>query len=468
MDGAGFIDAKTITSNNFGELYKADSIVHTNFEPDGDATFWFVLALVETLCLTRATPDAQKKIIRCLSDVLVAAQDSKTGLFAWPSANDKFVDGPYSNNVVRTVREALLEKGFIRLVQKSSKRDGLASIYSLTKHIPLSSLKFKLHWIGPLVEVRSIKVASGGMKRGGKRLPRAQFEPQINELTAEVRRINRLNKKLPMISPDGSQFGPVKRIFNNGNLQSGGRLYGSWQTNKEVQRLAMTIGGEAVCEIDLKASYPNICHGMFGGTESLGSDPYQRIKFVKKAVGEERKAKMRELAKFLVASFVSTGGAITSFPKGRKADGRTISIREEYGLSKKVTCGDLIAQILKAFPTMRRLEGSGKCAMFAESEVFVDAILDLVGQGIPAYPMHDALIVRQKDAVLAVCALQRSLETNLSFVPDLDISFLNEEGQVCSDLAKRPDDLSGRALQQHGQQLYSLYCDSDFNVLEDF
>jgi hypothetical protein len=64
----------------------------------------------------------------------------------------------------------------------------------------------------------------------------------------------------------GEHYG-FTRNFNNRSWKKGGRLYsvgGGYQRLSEKKRLEMTINGEAVVEIDIKASFLTIYHARLG------------------------------------------------------------------------------------------------------------------------------------------------------------------------------------------------------------
>lgn len=469
MDGSFFTEPTTQTSNQFGELLHADSIVPLRFEPADQVTKEFVQGFLEVLGLQRPTANSNLKRIRCLSDLLVGCRQSETGLIGWPSANDNFTDGPYSAVILREVRSALVKGRFVELKQKSSKQDNLAAIYTFEPKITPNYLKFKSHGIGPMVEVRSEKVKVFGNSEGGKRMSPHQFKPDFSRLVGSMKTINSLALVYPLADLDGLELGQSKRIFNNGSLTSGGRMYGSWQNSKELERLQMTIGGEAVCEIDVTACFPNICHAVFGGDDHLGRYPYQQIKFVREANNPDRREDMKKLAKLLSAVWVASGGTQKQFPAGKKTtDSVSVSIRTKYGLHKKTRFQDLMDQILEEFPFFRLINKSSPCLMFRESEIFSTAILDLVDQGIPAYPMHDAILVRLSDQTRGIEALQSSLKHHLGFLHDVDVSYIDKGGKVQSYYATRPYDDQASVVKLKKPIAMNWHDDDDFDVLEDY
>jgi hypothetical protein len=125
-------------------------------------------------------------------------------------------------------------------------------------------------------------------------------------------------------------------------------------------------------------------------------------------------------------------------------------------------------QILEEFPFFRLINKSSPCLMFRESEIFSTAILDLVDQGIPAYPMHDAILVRLSDQTRGIEALQSSLKHHLGFLPDVDVSYMNKDGKVQSNYATRPYDDQGSVVELKKPIAMNWHDDDDFDVLEDY
>jgi hypothetical protein len=96
-----------------------------------------------------------------------------------------------------------------------------------------------------------------------------QHTPHTEHLEANVRE---LNSFLDAFKYEGGRHHGYTRIFNRGDAEDfdwnkGGRLYGqgekTYQQLPEEKRLEMTINGEPVAEIDIKASHLTIYHARF-------------------------------------------------------------------------------------------------------------------------------------------------------------------------------------------------------------
>jgi hypothetical protein len=93
-----------------------------------------------------------------------------------------------------------------------------------------------------------------------------------------------LNNFLDQFTIEGGFHRGYIRIFHLGDHRAfawdlGGRLYshgdGNYQQLPGAERLKMTINGEAVCELDVRASYLTILHAQNGQPLDPANDPYE-------------------------------------------------------------------------------------------------------------------------------------------------------------------------------------------------
>jgi alpha-amylase/alpha-mannosidase (GH57 family) len=104
----------------------------------------------------------------------------------------------------------------------------------------------------------------------------------------------------------------------------------------------MTINGEPVAEIDIKASHLTIYHARIGEPLSRESDPYEGVKGLDRPI-----AKL-----WIVASFGKSSPAI-KWPREMAKN-----FKKETGedLAKVAKARDVKKQMLEAFPALQRLE----------------------------------------------------------------------------------------------------------------
>ena len=266
----------------------------------------------------------------------------------------------------------------------------------------------------------TLKAASrrqGGEKIRGKQM-RFVRTTRTDQLSDEVKL---LNEFLDQFSLEPFLFSGFKRTFNEGDTNNfdwnkGGRLYcqGSfnYQTEKSNSRLHMTIDGEPVVEIDVRASYLTVLHGLLKKPFNPQQDPY------------EVDGIPRPLAK---AWTVSTLGSLKHL--GRWPARLSSEYEEEYGVKPSKLAA--VWQVQKAMetkhPTLKdwgELSVTWADLMFHESEAMLGAMERLRTMGIPSYPVFDSLIVRHRDEESAKWALKSSYKDTVGIEPELGVKKL--------------------------------------------
>ena len=182
----------------------------------------------------------------------------------------------------------------------------------------------------------------------------------------------------------------------------GGRLYSqpsgaNYQQMPREQRLQMTISGEPVCEIDIRASYLTIFHGWNGRRLAPSRDPYDLP-----GLGPEGRQAVKL---WFVATF---GNAhLKKWPREmaqeyRDETGRKLESEFPFALIRE--------KALKAFPLLERwgqpgLDGRTRTwadLMYAESTAMMSAMLTLMrAHKVPSLCVHDSLIVPRSRQRLA-------------------------------------------------------------------
>ena len=399
---------------------KGESFVTQRYEPKDDFTQNYVEDLAGELGLVTAgtRETSKKKLIRCLSDVLVAAYSAPSGLICWPmDANRYLTGGPYSRDIAVQVREALAP--YLTVVQTHTR--GVSRVYRIDKTIAPSGIRFREHDCIPLIEVRESKpnIYTKYGKPKGARVPLHHFTGRYEHLYEEMLKINRAMGQHPLQGPEGEEWCRVVRVFNDRRLDRGGRLYSRFQTLKSDYRLKCTIDGEPVGEIDVKASFLFLCAVEAGCAHTLSADPYQQIAFV------QREPRLRGLAKRLVMRLLSKPELPQKFPKGDNKGGQVIPLREEYSLPKDAKVGTYVEDIYRAFPFLKLLETNAGNLMFCESNLILKTMIRLLDEdpSLVTYPVHDCLICKIKDKDKVAETLQDVMFETLGAEPSLDFEY---------------------------------------------
>jgi hypothetical protein len=207
-----------------------------------------------------------------------------------------------------------------------------------------TSLHNTLHEANPLV-LKDYAVGGGKDRESGRRIKwkNTAFDTvEAKRLEAEVRELNDFLARFELTG--GEHYG-YERIFNNLSWKKGGRLYSSgddcYQRLSEPERLKMTINGEPVAEIDIKASFLTVCHAMVKQPLRGLSDPYAAVS------GFDRDV----IKRWTTISFGNSKPATKWPPKTIK------DFKKETGkdLSKVAKARDIAERMLEAFPALNKL-----------------------------------------------------------------------------------------------------------------
>ncbi len=273
----------------------------------------------------------------------------------------------------------------------------------------------------PLV-LKDYATGRGGNKERGK-VVTYERTPETKRLEADIRELNEFVAGFDLT---GARHEGYTRVFNNLSWDKGGRLYGdgagNYQRMPEAKRHKMTINGEPVAEIDIKASFLTIYHALVGEPLKGSSDPYART-------GLDR-----SIAKlWTVASFGSSKPA-TRWPSEMIED-----YKKETGkdLAKQAKAKDVARKMLETFPALRKLKGQSDVwadLQFREAEAVIGAMLSLMrAHGLPSLSMHDGIIVPRSKADLAKTILVREYHRVVGVEPMLTVEPEKPE-VVVSDL----------------------------------
>lgn len=268
----------------------------------------------------------------------------------------------------------------------------------------------------PLV-LRATSRRVNGTKERGK-LIKFEFTPKTGKLKHQVRRINEFLDRCVIRGGTHRYF---VRQFNNGdapdfNWNKGGRLYSSgddsYQQLPGNERLRMTIDGEVVSEIDVRASYLTILHARHKAPFNCSQehDPYV-------VAGLDR-----SVVKAWVAVLLGSKKAPQRWPK-ETAD-RYAAEHKGRKLSKDFPIKKVGALVMESIPLLARwtdLQETWADLMWLESEAVIASILELMEKNIPSLPVHDSLLVPASRAEVAREVLSRHYQRVSGVAPVLRV-----------------------------------------------
>jgi hypothetical protein len=259
----------------------------------------------------------------------------------------------------------------------------------------------------PLV-LRDYATRRGQDKERGRRI-KYKRTPETKKLEADVKE---LNEFLARVKLTGGRHEGYVRVFNNSSWKAGGRLYsqgdGNYQMMSEPERLKMTINGEPVAEIDIKASHLTIYHTMVEETLDSRSDPYARVGIA------------RDIAKLWCMETLGHGA-----PKTKWSSKAVKEYREKGRQLPKAR--EVAKAMLGAFPALKKLQDHPRRDLWAdlqfkEAEAVVGTMLILMRRhGVPSYAMHDGLLVPRSKWDLAKDVLAREYRCVVGVEPMLTV-----------------------------------------------
>lgn len=304
--------------------------------------------------------------------------------------------------------------------------DGRASRFKATSLLTDLCVRYgvppeeaKDHFSVGLPESPLILKASSTRRRGRKVSGgKMRYKPSDHTRALEAD-IKKLNAFLDTHELRGGAHRGYTRIFNEGDTKAfdwnkGGRLYsqgdGSYQRDKKDVRLRMTIDGEPVVEIDIRASYLTMLHGLQGVPFDTSSDPY------------DLKGIERDLVKLWMVATLGNPGHLTRWPRGLSDDylketgKRPGSVASAMEIRKRMIAKHSTLDLWDA-QTITWAD-----LMFHESEAMLDTMLELMDKEIPSLCVHDSLIVRETDAAMAESFLKANYGRRAGITPALTVT----------------------------------------------
>lgn len=358
---------------------------------------------------------------------LAAAHETNPKLFVSYSRNERKYEGAIAlgnttgvTAVLIRIVDLLLVEGYIA----DDHKKGFKPLVGTGRESRMRASEKLAKWFGTFgvttaimapqrdeIELRAPKTkGKKGQKIKGKLLPVPDNE-QVRRMRANVQRINKmllsasisldltpterddLEKRLKRkgrLSVLLRTAKTVRRVFNDGKLNRGGRFYGHWvQGLPKEYRKKVRINGEKVAEWDFGNQHPHMLYALSGHMPPTGdlyrihgyTDPEAR-KVVKKVFNALLNADAEDKALKKVLGDLVEESKQTYIPMRFKMQ----QLKEMCELLKIAH-----APIKHHFGT-----GAGILLQFLDSEIAEKVMLDLIDIGVTAIPIHDSFVVSEK------------------------------------------------------------------------
>lgn len=447
-----------------GRLHKTDFSfvqVQPSWLPYNEEAKAIVTALLETHSL-KGSAGLQHKYTLLVSSFLYAAQvserhraleNSKPSYIGIRWRNEAWSHYPaVGKDIAKKVLHLLASSHCVKVEGSGDSRlwqsdegkwysDPIMSLYQLRDDVQLPNLSEArfINVARPLIKINKPETRAARDRRRKDEKPNAQiFKANAkkrfgNAYTATESRIRALNDfwlKHPLELPEGHAAASATRIYHDGSIERGGRLYGYWTNRKGELRRQSRIDGEPVCEVDIVASQPTLLNSLLGyrlqGLNETGTwqDAYAELSRLwtyglayqrHDPLWDQRAfiKRSRDIAKRVIMEIIGTGNADKSLMSDSLEEDLKVS-KEEWHYFKE--------KLLSVVPGLRDLEprfdSTGSTSLYIngpgflsyhESEIILKAVETLMELDVPAYPVHDSLIVRLKDCNKAAEVLRTTI-----------------------------------------------------------
>ena len=415
------------------------------WEAYNDAAQQLLDIVIHSFCEEPTTPSSREKYRLVVSSFLALSQqvfNKDGGVMGIPKDKDFWTVFPDAGwRIVEKVRDDLEKAEAIHFVEGTGKKhiwkdddgrwqsDGTMSVYELDESLMHLPNFFEAEWVEArrptvLVGVAEHYLTKKDRQRQGILKPKIpvtevkrQFGKSYSDSSKGVTDLNTFWRQHPLGLPRmGNRGKPyaacATRVYHDGRLDSGGRYYGAWTNLESWERLQSTIDGEPIVSIDLNASQPTLFSSLMGMkmcVEGEWTDLYQHI------VGrvgwfntdEDEKAK-RAKAKRVTVEVIGTGNPKKAGPAKQTDD--DITWGEEAEVREYTLYRDALLDVVPALSLLdsEYLNGAGFIS-FQEAEMMTATLHNLIAKGIPAYPVHDCLMVKESDQEEALSTFRETI-----------------------------------------------------------
>ena len=193
----------------------------------------------------------------------------------------------------------------------------------------------------------------------------------------------------------------VRRVYGRGSFEANGRFYGGfWQSVGEDYRKHITLDGFNTVELDYKSLHPNILRVQQGeepvtDVYTMGTEP------ILERFDLEQQRNIMKLLVMIVLNAANEDKAYQGFrqqfvtPKDKPNDPRASITKKEFNL--------LTTAFANKHPSLENQIAADKGIqlMNTDSQIIEEIIKTFNKLGKPLLTVHDSIIVREQDEVLA-------------------------------------------------------------------
>lgn len=306
------------------------------------------------------------------------------------------------------------------LFRRATRMRATPALMAMAQRYGISPDNLTDHYHKITPKLTRLVVLRAGNHAGGK--GKTLRYPDTEKASSKEREVERINAIYSRHQFEGLPQPQVYRLFNCADSEGfdfnkGGRLYGEFQNTSKERRKDVTIDGQPVVELDLKASHLTALYGITK-TPMPEGDPYA-VEGLPRAVVKGVVTAMIGLGHTDLTRWSSKSKAILLADLGREQplDAKTFSRRYPARM--------VAEKVLKQHPVLHHLSPNTldwADLQFLEGEVLVKVILRLGEEhDIPALPVHDSIIVPKDAAEIARACLGATFKAVTGQMPMIEM-----------------------------------------------
>jgi len=394
-----------------------------SYRPYNNTAFNLVKSLAKELGLPLNT---QNEII--LASFLAIAKNANGRAFKWwtGGVNKKLKSWSLYPNVssdsVRKVYQLLIQNGYIVYLKGFTNEQVKSMGFEILPLVYAQRLSEDLLKAAVFVEANISPVLVNKFETCDEKLKRKKEFPvapklgikQINQEFGRayilayrpVIEMNKFWSQHPLYNPIQNEFySSAGRVFHDESFKAGGRWYGGWTFKKSNERFSFTIDKQPIVQVEINANFLSLISGLVGIPMNIGDTWKDAYTPVVEQIPNIARA--RKKLKQVIMELAETGDAY------KLGSGTDVMDEHEFIVIRNLC--------LEAYPALKTMELNDKGnwnftneISFHESTILTNTLLKLKSLGVVAYGVHDCLIVKLGDEVLAADIFRSEFKSYVS------------------------------------------------------
>lgn len=199
------------------------------------------------------------------------------------------------------------------------------------------------------------------------------------------------------------------RVFNDCDLETGGRFYGGWWQNiPKEYRHSILIDGKQTVEVDFSNQHPSILYAW--RARDKPNDCYSEVLIPRTLKNGTSALDLRKMVKRAFNAMLNSSKVLKNAPNGVKP--------KEFGL----TWQDVSEAIIEFHKPIHDYfyTGIGLRLQRIDSDIAEQVLLHFANLGIPILPLHDSFIIHHGDEEFLKSVMRKAFSDIVGVVPKVD------------------------------------------------